>query len=66
MHNDWHPQKKPTRYANKQENMTIIRRNINQNPTELTHMLELVGKGIRTAIITVLHMFKVNRSLQVM
>ena len=28
-------------------------------------MLEFLGKGIRTAIITVLHMFKVNRSLQV-
>lgn len=36
MHNDWHPIKKITRYANKQENMTVIRRNNNQNPTR-TH-----------------------------
>ena len=43
MHNDWHPQKKPTRYANKQENMTIIRRNINQNPTR-THTDVRIGR----------------------
>lgn len=28
-------------------------------------MLELVGKDIRTAIITVLHMFKVNRNMKI-
>lgn len=43
MPNDWHPIKKITRYANKQENMTIIRRNINQNPTR-THTVVRIGR----------------------
>ena len=43
MPNDWYPIRKITRHANKQENMTIIWRNINQNPTR-THTDVRIGR----------------------